>query len=216
MTVKNSQDFYAWIGQVFDHPSCGPEWDDAAGPCPSTAAEYLAQLFEAPCALLGRFSEKQIALGLERLLSNANSNYVFVLADESVPQELQLRVVSSLYTLFKDLLARICSENVGVDHPHRRPADSICFMMWDAGLLQIYPERPEHRIVDMAILNVLGRILALPSQACKKSALHGLGHAHFSYPEEIPPIIDAFLADHPDLNEDLREYALAARVGGVL
>lgn len=216
MTLKYSVGFDEWIRHVFDHSAGGPAWDDIADPCPSTSAAYLAQLFESPNFLLDRFSEMQIALGLERLLSNANSDYVFVLADESVPQELQMRVVNSLYTLFKDLLAKICSENVGVDHPHRRPADSICFMMWDAGLLQIYPERPEHRIVDLAILNVLARILALPSHACQKSALHGLGHAHYSYPEEIPPIIDAFLAGHPDLKEDIRNYALAAREGGVL
>lgn len=216
MTHSNSKGLYEWIKLVFAHPGNGPEWDDVANPCPTTAADYLAQLFETPSVLFGRFSEQQIALGLERLLSNANSNYVFVLSDESVPQELQIRVVNSLYTLFKDLLAKICSENVGVDHPHRRPADAICFMMWDAGLLQIYPDRPEHRLVDLAILDVLGQILALPSNACRKSALHGLGHAHEDYPIEVESIIDEFLSNHSDVSNELRKYALDAREGWVL
>ncbi len=221
--MHSKQEFEDWIRSVFDHPVLDPEWyfrassdDDVPYPPPCTAADYMIRLFESPLVLLKHLSEGQIAHGLQYLLSNTASNYIFLLVDESVPKNVRIRLIRSFFFLFRDLFARICSDYCGgPDHPDRRPADFICFMMWDGAALPLYPDRPEHRELDKELLNVLKSTLALPSLPCRKSALHGLGHAHEDYPTEVESIIDEFLSKYTDINEDLREYALAAREGWV-
>ncbi len=60
------------------------------------------------------------------------------------------------------------------------------------------------------------RTLDLSSDACRESALHGLGHWHLEYPQQVEAIIDRFLDSHPDLRSELKAYARAARKGRVL
>jgi len=58
--------------------------------------------------------------------------------------------------------------------------------------------------------------LALDSIACQESALHGLGHWHGAYPDEVEAIVDRFLAAHPTSRPELLTYARSARSGCVL
>jgi len=60
------------------------------------------------------------------------------------------------------------------------------------------------------------RILSLPSVACVESALHGLGHAHASYPGQVEQIIDRYLARGRARAAEILAYAQAARCGCVL
>jgi hypothetical protein len=69
------------------------------------------------------------------------------------------------------------------------------------------------------LLAALGRILSLDGRACRRAALHGLGHLRQRHAEtpardRIEAIIDAFLASSPD--PALAAYALEARAGTVL
>jgi hypothetical protein len=59
-------------------------------------------------------------------------------------------------------------------------------------------------------------MLALPHDACRESALHGLGHWHHAYPDQTADIIDEFLARNEGIRDELRRYAMAARCGCVL
>ncbi|HUN80640.1 MAG TPA: hypothetical protein VMV81_03940 [Phycisphaerae bacterium] len=208
--------FDEWVQNIFErYLRQEPEiWIE---PPATVKTEFMTQLFEKPSYLVESFSEQHIALGLQYLLFNANSNYVFVLVDGSVPIANRVRLVNSFFTLFKELFSKICSEYCGgAQESKKRPADYVCFMMWDAGTLQIYPERPEQREVDRAFLSVLGRILDLPSIPCQKSALHGLNHAYDDYPDEVSTAIDEYLKSGHCLSDDLQDYALRARIGGVL
>ena len=67
-----------------------------------------------------------------------------------------------------------------------------------------------HRKVDAAYLEVMRQTLALPHDACRESALHGLGHWHRACPGKTERIIDDFLAANR-VSEALQRYALAAR-----
>lgn len=53
----------------------------------------------------------------------------------------------------------------------------------------------------------LVEILALDSEHCQDAALHGLGHLHHPATEQI---IQSYLAQHPSLDKNRRDYALAA------
>jgi len=71
----------------------------------------------------------------------------------------------------------------------------------------------KEREQNLAFLNSMTTTLGLPHDACRESALHGLGHWHRAYPTETVQIIDAFLLTNPGIREELKRYALAARCG---
>jgi hypothetical protein len=71
------------------------------------------------------------------------------------------------------------------------------------------------RSVDNVILYVMARTLRLESEACREGVLHGLGHWHGTYPERTEAIIDAWLSEQPRISQELREYAMAARIGHI-
>lgn len=60
------------------------------------------------------------------------------------------------------------------------------------------------------------QILYLDSDACRESALHGLGHWYSAYPQEIPEIIAQFFSKHPNLRPELKQYGEQASIGCVL
>jgi len=60
----------------------------------------------------------------------------------------------------------------------------------------------------------LPRLLSIPHNACRESALHGISEWQHYYPA-IAGAIDDFLARTPDLSPDLIAYAYNAKVGGV-
>lgn len=65
----------------------------------------------------------------------------------------------------------------------------------------------EDELMQDVMFDTLGKILLLPSEECQTAALHGMGHLH--HPETCP-VIDAYLTKRPEIDTDLREYALAA------
>ena len=58
--------------------------------------------------------------------------------------------------------------------------------------------------------------LALSHDACRESALHGLGHWQPHYPARVAHIIADFLARTPALRPELQAYARRAQRGAVL
>jgi hypothetical protein len=77
------------------------------------------------------------------------------------------------------------------------------------------PEEPGRGEVSVSCLELMRMTLDLDSDACRESALHGLGHWHLHYPTQVEAIIERFLDRHPDLRSELKEYACAARAGRV-
>ena len=127
-----------------------------------------------------------------------------------------------MFTLFERFFAPRCSSHLsqldtqGTDTSAISPLNMICYMWWD--LLPIYgkPEEPERAEFDATCLEVMRLTLDLDSDACRESALHGLGHWSYIYPQEVKAIIDAWLSRHPSITDDLSAYAFAARRGHIL
>jgi hypothetical protein len=71
----------------------------------------------------------------------------------------------------------------------------------------------EDRLVQEALLHVFGRLLASDAPSQWRAGLHGFGH--LAHPDG-GEIIKRFLAAHPDLDDEEREYAQRAIVGAVL
>ena len=57
------------------------------------------------------------------------------------------------------------------------------------------------------MFETLAKILELSSPIAQGAALHGLGHLHHP---ETEGLIDDYLEANPDLEAEMREYALAA------
>ncbi|SRR5712692_815913 len=129
--------------------------------------------------------------------------------------------ISSMFSLFERFFAPRCSSHLShldtmeTDTSNVSPLNMICYMWWD--ILPIYgkPGELDHREIDAACLEVMRLTLDLDSDACRESALHGLGHWEYIYPIEVKTIINAWLARNPLLTGEVKAYAHAARRGRV-
>lgn len=107
----------------------------------------------------------------------------------------------------------------------------VCYMWWEVTLqgrpkgsyvekMGVSPEHrgeqmayvrsfdaDEYRQIEYTIIGVMKQILELKSDACRESALHGLGHWSRYYGKAVQNIIDKWLRRHPDLRPELRDYA---------
>ena len=92
------------------------------------------------------------------------------------------------------------------------PLNSACYMWWDILPIHGCPDIPERAEFDAEVLVVLQRLLAIPHDACRESALHGLGHWTIDY-SKVPFIIDDFLSHTPNLRPELVAYARSAKTG---
>jgi hypothetical protein len=88
-------------------------------------------------------------------------------------------------------------------------------MWWDLLGGSGQADDPTTPLRAQACLEVMRRTLELDADACRESALHGLGHWHAEYPSEVEAIIAQFLEQQDSLRPALRAYALAAQAGCV-
>jgi hypothetical protein len=216
--------FEQWLTHVFDHPvdntkqewywDSDADWWDGAN---ADTIQFLTQAFENAAVLFQPYTDAQLNQGLWYLMSNACSNHMFALLDSSVPWPARQRCVRSIYKLFAECLAKRCTAHLShLDEPGASPLNSVCYMWWDIIPLIGQPNNPERSEIDKEILGVLGSTLRLDSIACQESALHGLGHWHLYYPQQVEEMINTFLENHKVMREELRTYAMSAYRGCVL
>ncbi len=68
-------------------------------------------------------------------------------------------------------------------------------------------------LIHATCINVMSKMLDLPSELCQLTALHGLNHWHELFPNEVERIVDTFLDRRDDVTPRVREYAADARAG---
>lgn len=193
--------FEDWITFVFDHPLpspgapnwyCDPDknsqwWNPSDSPKATVA--YLTMLFENATSVLAPFSDAQVRQGLWFLVDNSCSDHLFALLNADVPWMLRKRCISSMCPLFERFFALRCSPHLShLNEPEANPLNVICYMWWD--LLPIDGQPKDHPEEDAACLDVMQMTLDLASDACRESALHGLGHWHRAYPKQVEALID--------------------------
>lgn len=210
-----------WIEFVFARPVTDPAWfweadaDLWEGDAFRTAG-LLVETFERSGELLEPFDDEQVNQGLSMLLHAGAPTALSVLASPELTPALRERVFESVFRLFEDVFAVRCSNALGhLDEESASPLNSLCYLWWD-----VFPVRPEHEFtgVDPAheiVLGLLDRILDLPSDACRESALHGCARWQAPYPERVGESIDRFIWANRQIRTPLRNYAYAARHGDV-
>ena len=83
--------------------------------------------------------------------------------------------------------------------------DSLCYD-WHSGIRVRERGGEDLRIQDV-MFQTLGAVLRLDSEPCQIAALHGLGHLHHP---GTAALIYTFIAEHPALTAETKEYALRA------
>ena len=218
--LAKKRSFEAWIDYVFNHPVTDPAWHfkdiekDDWEPPEDAIVEYITRLFTDAETVLSPFSNAQVNQGLWYILSPSCSNHMFALLRHPVSWRKREKAIIAAYSLFERYFVKHCANIIERDKK-REPLNNVCFMWWDVFPWHGHPNEPQHAELDNAVLSVMEKILLIPHDACRESALHGLGHWKMSYPDRVTKTIDAFLIHNPDLRPELKDYALRARAGRV-
>lgn len=175
----------------------------------------VRRFFESSELLFTRFGPEKLNRLLWSFLSE--SGLLQVLFDESLDLQERIACLWAIKTLYMELFfphaTRVLLHGSNSQRSEISPLNSICYMWWD-----IFPSwgtgDPSNRI-DAEILKLLADLLRIDHPACRESALHGLGHWHLHYPAQVESIIDAFLSEHGELDQELLDYACMARCGCV-
>jgi hypothetical protein len=195
----------AWLDRLFGETDKEGtdrlmEFDEFC-PADDTTFARLAEVFENSSKWLAPYSEACVAQAFWDLGST-------VFGELGRPPwiwERHARLFRSIEVLFREYFAVRC----GPKPREGGPLSTVCYMWWD---MDCWYSIPSEEFFAM-----LRAILAIDHPGCQESALHGLGHEHTGGQNdaEVEAIIDEFLARRPNLDAELREYALLARRGMV-
>lgn len=209
-----------WIAHVFDHPVAEEAWHGSMdapawqGSSEQTAT-FIAECFERSGRLLAPFTDAQLNQGFWYLVSASCSDFMFALVEPDVPLAARLRALRGFVPLFEQVMAARCSPHLSdLDEQRANPLNGACYMWWDILPIHGQPEEPDRAEFDAEVLRVLSRLLSIPHDACRESALHGIAHWQSYYPA-AETVVDAWLARTPGLRRDLISYAQRAKIGMV-
>ena len=222
-----------WITAVFDHGVTKPAWffkaqNEAPAALwrldkhPAAAVQLITRTFQECGSLPERFSDGQIADGLNFIINASCSNLGFAIfdVDNNIDIAARLHCIQAIYIVYKALFAVRCSPHLGhtmyTHDPAMNPLNGVCYMWWDVAPVYARPDNPRYAELDQAVLKVLGKTLAIKSEPCREGALHGLGHWADGYPEAVAEIIDRGLAKKSGISSTLKAYARSAKRGAVL
>jgi hypothetical protein len=181
-------------------------------------ADYLAQTYENPKFWRDRFTLQQIADGLSYTWSSSLGNICFLFADKGIPWPLRQRLIQSLVPLYQECFGCLCQS--GLSHLNEcaeNPLNGVCYMFWDVCPLYGKPNEPSARDCDIECLRVMDQTLTIDHDACRESALHGLGHWAVAYPSRVALIVTQGLKTvRKRLRVELLNYAESAQSGSVL
>jgi hypothetical protein len=203
-----------WIKFVFDHPvsvdiksvwywdsqldEFWEEWSIGEKANLEQQLQFATKLFQNSMFLLKEYSPEQINQGFWFLLSHVPG---FGLADliwkTELSWSLREKCIFSMVVPFQSIFSEI-------------PEQDSCNMWWD--LLREFQQDRDQKVID-AMFQAMKEILQSPILACQVSALHGLGHLEHADKREV---IEEYLRQNENLDNETREYAIAAISGEVL
>lgn len=163
---------------------------------------------------LAAYSDEQVGMGLNHVMSNNAGEIPHMVNDPSVPLADAMRMMQALPTLWRDCFGpRLKAVHRPIGSSSER-LNFVCYMWFD-----VWPSFwnakhiPEWRD---AMWHVFCEMLQVPCREVQISALHGIGHnvRYLQRPKEIQARIDAFIRDVRD-DEELKSYAHAAASGMV-
>ena len=221
MNRVHDPDFKSWLGICFDPPAGDDpfdDWywsgdDDPLVLSPEIAAAHLLRLLDAPGGLLEMHHDNQVASGLKYVFDPGCGGDSRLLEDPRVPQRDRLEIAARVDRLYGELFARRCPQVLGHLSEEGGRLAGLAYMFWDVAWFGAPPDTRERAAYFDALIDAMGRILALPHAAAQEGALHGLGHWRRDNPPKVQGIIDRWLAEGRAARPELAAYARAARTG---
>ena len=212
--------FDDWLEELFNHPTDEHQewyWElDILDPPPRVCIEFITRAFEEADRKLLNLDEQRLRNGLNYVLSSSCSDHIVSLYNESVDLKAKLRCIRSFYNLFETCFYKKCTPHLLHRDEHSpSPLNQICYMWWDLYPGYGQPHDTTIAELDREILEVMKKTLALNSVALRENALHGLGHWQPYYPNAVQGIIDRFLEQNMAIRQELRDYAMEARIGDI-
>lgn len=214
--------YRAALRYLFDRPAPdqhGQEWywqidEPTFEATPLQWTHIQTVLFANAGADLAPYSNEQVGMGLNHVMSNHAGDIPHMVNDPSVPLADAVRMVRALPTLWRDCLGpRLTSTPSAIGSR----SDRLYFVsyMW----FDVWPTFWNAKHIPAwqdAMWQVFCEMLAMPWREAQVSALHGIGHEHenLNRPKELKAHMDAFI--HNVKNDDeLKTYAQAAAIGMV-
>jgi hypothetical protein len=217
----NQEKYLSAVTYLFDRPVRAgnePEWywgidvDFEATSLEWTRIQTL--IFQNAGEDLKRFSDEQIGMGLNYLMSNGVSNVSFAASDESVPLADAMKMVEAFPLLWRDCISprtEHLKKPIGLSDGMLA---YVCYMWFDVTpLFRLSIRVPEWRD---ALQRTLLNLLYLPSREVVISALHGIGH-HMSQlnEQQVTTSVLARLKRVDPMDQELIDYAHCALKGSV-
>lgn len=235
---------YEWYWDENEWPEGNNTWPYRgweALPEAAAVLSHMVRLFENPAQLVDQYSLAQLGQGLWFLASGA-WRQMTIITDTDFPLADRQRCIRSFESLYRLLFSRHCDDAMSSERTPGNPLNSPCYMWWDLlpwGELRrlrnehelghrpfsdeemkaFYVDEAElarQRPIHLTMLETMQSILRIDHLACREGALHGLGHLHEFYPEEVMQIIEQFLRSEPSLDAGIRRYAENAGRGAIL
>ncbi len=226
--MNSVEPLQVWINHVFDHPVADPPWywfaDAPANfgakknwyEAPEDLVVHIAETFEHAGRLLSRFSDEQLNQGFWYLFYHGEPDFMGTLLDNRILLAIRLRSLRSFVPLFEQVMAARCSSHLShLGEKDANALNSARYMWFDELLDRFNPQELKQAQLDAELIVTLRVILDIPHDACRESALHGVGHWVRHYPQ-LADIVDQFLSSTPGLRPELVTYAESARSGYVL
>ena len=168
---------------------------------PHEIVGLYTKLFTDPEFLLSAYLKSELEQGFWAIQScNLSCGVAEIIWIQELPFTLRERCVRSMFYLFERLFSI---------EPLETSAhmwwDSLCFD-WHSGN-RSRANGGEDQFMQDVLFETLARILELDSVACQGDALHGLGHLH---PPDTEQLIATYIAGHPSIAPEMKQYALAA------
>lgn len=219
--------FDDWIEHGFAHPAppaAGQEWfwnihAPYWWPEGAEAIVHVTRLFREGGALLRRFDDAQVAQGLTYLFSTSANGDMPFYRDRAVPAATRAACVAGLPVFFAEVITPRCKPVLGHKATSEtwepRSVNSVAYMWFDVAPAFFEKGVAGEEVVWQAELAAMEAILALDHPACQEAALHGLGHAHYHFPEDTAPVVERYLRRGVFPLPDLETYARAALCGCV-
>jgi hypothetical protein len=219
MPYNYVRSFEEWVITWFDHPATTQEEYEAFRSryvtyprSPRREIVYATQAFENAETVFAPYSNDQIGIALRSMVSRG-TNCLTGLLNRQIPKTDRERCAASILVLYEQLFAKRCLPYLShvwwiKPRPKYNLFNDLCYMWWE--LIPVTGVFSGQTYVDDWFLDVMLKVIALDSEACRESALNGLLLFHYTdtYDRrpEIRHAIDAFLAAHPYISPELRAY----------
>lgn len=223
MSGLRDPDFETWLRLCFDPPAGDDPfhdwyWSIDADPfslSPPVAARHILALLERPGALLEMHHDNQVASGLKYVFDTGCGGDSRLLESMEVAQADRLEIAARIDRLYSELFSR-APEVLGHRSEEGGRLAGLAYMFWDTSSFGMPAREGERQAFQEALIEAMGRILALPHAAAQEGALHGLGHCGGANRGLAERVIDDWLARGTPRRPELVGYAKAARSGCVL